>query len=452
MPLPTPWRGASKLYGQRRAAQCRRIALKNFSPQGFRAEGIVPFRPPSELFWGLGVLAALGLLAWGARRGAFVLVLRRPGYAGVAGVLTLALAFPPVSWAGGGGGGPSFYWELSDPLGTSLVLLDENGARVRHTLFTPFGSPYASVGSMQGLRKYYAGHRRHEGLNLSYMKARWYDPDSGTFLSIDPLVGDAADPQSHNAYSYARNNPANYVDPTGELFDECGLGCRQVIQYEVFGWDANGNYISEPISSEGVAMLMSASNADSGASVTFLGVDMFGLGHLGTGLPGAGLAGVSGVGPQVRDLPTDANGNTIQVDPEQEEFERALGVAGTKASHTRDQFHGEAAGSFVLKRRMTLWERLTSKFTQIGRFLVTRGNLLTAVGLDGTPMAGMKGIPRGAVALVIAPSPNLHNVHIESFARAYVDQAKFLGVPVYIVGRQGAMFQAGIDGSFGRIR
>ena len=43
---------------------------------------------------------------------------------------------------------------------------------------------------------------------LVYMQARWMDPSSGTFLSIDPLVAGLGDPQSHNAYAYPRNNPA----------------------------------------------------------------------------------------------------------------------------------------------------------------------------------------------------------------------------------------------------
>lgn len=47
------------------------------------------------------------------------------------------------------------------------------------------------------------------------MQARWYDPGAGTFLSVDPVVANAFDPQSLNAYAYARNNPVNVVDPTG---------------------------------------------------------------------------------------------------------------------------------------------------------------------------------------------------------------------------------------------
>ena len=41
------------------------------------------------------------------------------------------------------------------------------------------------------------------------------DPAAGTFLSIDPLVPDAFDPQSLNAFAYARNNPVSNIDLDG---------------------------------------------------------------------------------------------------------------------------------------------------------------------------------------------------------------------------------------------
>ncbi|PIZ70845.1 hypothetical protein COY07_06070 [Candidatus Peregrinibacteria bacterium CG_4_10_14_0_2_um_filter_43_11] len=49
-----------------------------------------------------------------------------------------------------------------------------------------------------------------------YYGARYYDPVIGRFTSMDPWEGDLKDPQTLNKYSYARNNPVRYVDPTGE--------------------------------------------------------------------------------------------------------------------------------------------------------------------------------------------------------------------------------------------
>jgi RHS repeat-associated protein len=58
--------------------------------------------------------------------------------------------------------------------------------------------------------------QRYEGASGLYdFRARWYDAETGRFLSVDPIVEDVADPQTHNAYGYVRNNPMNLTDPDG---------------------------------------------------------------------------------------------------------------------------------------------------------------------------------------------------------------------------------------------
>jgi len=70
---------------------------------------------------------------------------------------------------------------------------------------------------------------------LSYANARYYDGNTGRFISQDPaflLIGDKkkfeekydrilqshlTDPQSLNSYSYVNNNPIKYTDPDGEI-------------------------------------------------------------------------------------------------------------------------------------------------------------------------------------------------------------------------------------------
>ncbi len=50
------------------------------------------------------------------------------------------------------------------------------------------------------------------------MKARYYDPEIGRFMGMDPagvLANVESNPQMFNRYAYGNNNPYKYVDPDG---------------------------------------------------------------------------------------------------------------------------------------------------------------------------------------------------------------------------------------------
>lgn len=66
--------------------------------------------------------------------------------------------------------------------------------------------------------------------------ARLYDPVIGRFISPDPIVPDPFDPQTLNRYSYCRNNPLIYVDPTGNFYDAIGMDWSSWTGYD-FGYD-----------------------------------------------------------------------------------------------------------------------------------------------------------------------------------------------------------------------
>ena len=52
-------------------------------------------------------------------------------------------------------------------------------------------------------------------MGLYYLHARFYDPSTARFMSMDTYAGDQTDPLSLNLYAYCQNNPVIYVDPTG---------------------------------------------------------------------------------------------------------------------------------------------------------------------------------------------------------------------------------------------
>ena len=52
---------------------------------------------------------------------------------------------------------------------------------------------------------------------LVFLRARYYDPASGRFISRDPVWGIVDVPETLNRYTYAMNNPVVYLDADGEF-------------------------------------------------------------------------------------------------------------------------------------------------------------------------------------------------------------------------------------------
>jgi RHS repeat-associated protein len=73
-------------------------------------------------------------------------------------------------------------------------------------------------GGAETLRKKFIQYERDNESGLDFAQARYYSSAQGRFTSPDEFWKDSqfADPQSWNKYSYVRNNPLKYIDPTGE--------------------------------------------------------------------------------------------------------------------------------------------------------------------------------------------------------------------------------------------
>lgn len=54
-------------------------------------------------------------------------------------------------------------------------------------------------------------------LVASTSHARWLNPNTGRFQTMDSYDGDLEEPQSLHKYTYAQNNPVNNTDPSGQF-------------------------------------------------------------------------------------------------------------------------------------------------------------------------------------------------------------------------------------------
>ena len=61
----------------------------------------------------------------------------------------------------------------------------------------------------------YSGGLWDDTTSLQYLRARWYDPSEGRFVSEDSYQGSISNPLTLNLYTYVHNNPLIFGDPSG---------------------------------------------------------------------------------------------------------------------------------------------------------------------------------------------------------------------------------------------
>jgi RHS repeat-associated protein len=110
--------------------------------------------------------------------------------------------------------GTRFYH--ADALGSVRRLTDETGAVTDTYTFDALGNLTAHAGSDPN-PYLFAGEPIGAKGALYYNRARYLDPATGRFLSMDPLAGDAEQPKTLHRYLYALGNPVNFTDPSGEM-------------------------------------------------------------------------------------------------------------------------------------------------------------------------------------------------------------------------------------------
>lgn len=92
------------------------------------------------------------------------------------------------------------------------LLTDASGAVVGRYDYDPWGNVTKHTGSAASDLQF-DGQLTDAETGYQYLRARYYDPGTGQFLTPDPLQ-----PVSRSRYGYAENNPLTFGDASGELF------------------------------------------------------------------------------------------------------------------------------------------------------------------------------------------------------------------------------------------
>ncbi|MFF5971387.1 polymorphic toxin type 28 domain-containing protein [Streptomyces sp. NPDC012769] len=104
-------------------------------------------------------------------------------------------------------------FQVTDHHKTGTIDIDASGVVVDQRRMTPFGELRGTAPTgWAGTRGFVGGTVDPTG--LTHLGAREYDPITGRFISVDPILA-PEDVQSLNGYVYSNNNPMTLSDPSG---------------------------------------------------------------------------------------------------------------------------------------------------------------------------------------------------------------------------------------------
>ncbi|MGS4345194.1 RHS repeat domain-containing protein [Myroides odoratus] len=104
-------------------------------------------------------------------------------------------------------------------MGSTSYITDVFGTPVQYIEYLPFGEVMVEESNNNMLENVYKFNSKELDAQTGYYYygARYYDPGTSIFLSVDPLADQFP---GWNPYHYVHNNPINLIDPTGMAAEE----------------------------------------------------------------------------------------------------------------------------------------------------------------------------------------------------------------------------------------
>ena len=99
-----------------------------------------------------------------------------------------------------------------------MVQLLKDGAVTQEYAYDAYGYINADEFGIQAPFYGYNGEEQNPFTGLQYLRARYYAPQNGGFITQDSFSGVLDDALTQNRYTYAGNNPVNNIDPSGHRY------------------------------------------------------------------------------------------------------------------------------------------------------------------------------------------------------------------------------------------
>jgi RHS repeat-associated protein len=190
--------------------------------------------------------------------------------------------------------GSTTSYPLPDALGSVRTEETPTPSALSTTSYDVFGS----VRSQSGQQSIFGfTGQQTDSTGLSFLRARYYNPGLGRFLSPDGVQPNGPGTQGYDLYSYVANNPTSAVDPNGNVTAvETGLGLVARVLRAIPGGVALGNFAVRAYLAVQVAFQIALENC---AERIILCIETIGAAYK----IAEGLRDLTGLGPSPRAVP-----------------------------------------------------------------------------------------------------------------------------------------------------
>lgn len=112
---------------------------------------------------------------------------------------------------------------INDSIGSTRATINDLGIVTGEYNYDEYGNQTVAANVATETPFKFAGEYLDEDTGFYYLRARWYDPQTTQFTTVDPILN-----STHLAYGYTAGNPLSFTDPLGLDFGQdltqLGLG------------------------------------------------------------------------------------------------------------------------------------------------------------------------------------------------------------------------------------